>query len=47
MKWGKLLVALMAVECLGATIAYAYQGNYKLALYWLFATGINSVVYTF
>jgi len=47
MKWAKILVAVMSVECFGAAIAYGLQGNWKLALYWLFATGINSVVYTF
>lgn len=46
-RLAKALIAMMSVECFGASVGYAATGNWKLAAYWLFACGINSIAYTF
>jgi NhaP-type Na+/H+ or K+/H+ antiporter len=44
---GQVFVLLMAVESLGAAVAYALARNWKLAAYWLFAACITAVTSTF
>lgn len=46
LKMAKLVIAVMSVECLATSIAFAMTGNWKLAAYWFFACGINTVAYT-
>jgi hypothetical protein len=45
-KFARILIAVMSVECFGTSIAFASVGNWKLAAYWFFACGINTVGYT-
>lgn len=46
-KLARALVALMSVECLTASAAFAYTGNWKMSLYWVCAACINAIAYTF
>lgn len=46
-NWAKAVVILMATECICASVAYFYQHNWKLGIYWLLAGGINAVVSSF
>jgi hypothetical protein len=45
-KFARIVIAVMSVECLVTSIAFASSGNWKLAAYWFFACGINIVGYT-
>ena len=47
MKFAQAFVLLMSVECLIASSAFAYQRNWKLALYWFLVAAINAVASTF
>lgn len=46
-KVAHFLVALMACECGATAFAFAYTGQWKLAIYWLGATIINTAAYYF
>jgi len=46
-RLAKFVIAVMSVECLATSVAFAACGNWKLAAYWFFACGINSIAYTF
>lgn len=46
-RFARILIAVMSVECLAASIGFAASGNWKLAAYWFFACCINSTAYTF
>ena len=41
--FAKALVYLMSAECLAAAVAFAWTGHYRVACYWLLASGINFV----
>jgi hypothetical protein len=41
------VVLLMAGECAVVSILYGFNGNTKLALYWLGITIVNAVASTF
>lgn len=47
MRFARALVMLMSLECLTASACFAYSHNWRQAIYWLFAAGINAVAGTF
>lgn len=46
-RFARFVIALMSVECLATSVAFAWMGNWKLAAYWFFACCINTTAYTF
>jgi hypothetical protein len=46
-RLAKIVIAVMSVECLATSVAFAWTGNWKLAAYWFFACCINTTAYTF
>lgn len=47
MKLAQTVVLAMTVECLIVSGAFAWQHNWKLALYWFLVASINAVASTF
>jgi hypothetical protein len=43
-NWGRILALTMAGEDLVISLAYLFQGNYRMTLYWFFASGITATV---
>lgn len=46
-KLAKFVIALMSVECFLVSLGFLWTGNLKLAAYWFFIGGVNTVAYTF
>jgi len=44
--FAKAVVAMMSAECLVTSVAFAATGNWKMAAYWFFACGINTIAWT-
>lgn len=45
-KLARVLVIIMACESVGASVGFAFTGNWKLAAYWFFVGCINAVAST-
>lgn len=45
-KFAKVVIGMMSVECWLVAIAYLYSGNFKLASYWALIGGVNAVAYS-
>jgi hypothetical protein len=47
LKLAHAVIVAMSVESLVASAAFAYEHNWKLALYWFLVSAINAVASTF
>jgi hypothetical protein len=43
-NWGRILSLIMAGEDLVISLAYFFQGNYRMGLYWLLAAGLTTTI---
>ena len=46
-KFAHIIVAVMSAECYLTSAAFAFSGQYRLAVYWFLVACINAVAGTF